>query len=92
MTRQLKNDSIDNLISGNKIIAIFGFVIIKDFQEYTNLFKENVLVFINSLAEIIHETTDEFNGKINKNIGEAFLVVWRIPDNYCVKTYDQFNS
>jgi len=32
---------------------------------------------VNTIAEIIHKNVDCFNGKPNKNIGDAFLIVWK---------------
>ena len=41
--------------------------------------------FVNEIAEIVHSTVDQMNGVSNKNLGEAFLFVWRIPDIYIEK-------
>lgn len=35
--------------------------------------------FVNEIADIIHTIVDEFSGAPNKNIGEAFLIVWKFP-------------
>lgn len=35
--------------------------------------------FINEVADVVHHITDEFNGSTNKNIGDAFLLVWKVP-------------
>ena len=35
------------------------------------------MVYVNTLAEIVHSRVDEYGGAANKNIGEAFLLVWR---------------
>lgn len=37
------------------------------------------MVFVNSIAEIVHSTIDIFLGEPNKNIGDAFLLVWKFP-------------
>ncbi len=29
----------------------------------------------------MHDTVDSFNGAANKNIGDAFLLVWKLPEN-----------
>lgn len=31
--------------------------------------------------QIVHDTVDSFNGAANKNIGDAFLLVWKLPEN-----------
>ena len=38
------------------------------------------MVFVNQIGEIVHGATHEFGGTANKNIGDAFLLVWRLPD------------
>jgi hypothetical protein len=38
------------------------------------------MVFVNEIAEIVHFTCDQFNGAANKNIGDAFLLVWKFPE------------
>ncbi|SBS89938.1 adenylyl cyclase alpha, putative [Plasmodium malariae] len=35
------------------------------------------MIFINLVAKIIHECCDFYGGSINKNIGDAFLLVWK---------------
>jgi class 3 adenylate cyclase len=35
------------------------------------------MVFVNEIAEIVHGTVDHYSGSANKNIGDAFLLVWK---------------
>ena len=37
------------------------------------------MVFVNEIAEITHSEFDASTGAANKNIGEAFLFVWKFP-------------
>jgi len=37
------------------------------------------MVFVNEVADIIHTMVDQYSGAPNKNIGEAFLLVWKFP-------------
>ena len=39
------------------------------------------MVFVNTIGEIVHTIVDRFNGAANKNIGDAFLLVWKFPDD-----------
>ena len=40
------------------------------------------MVFVNTVASIVHFATHKYAGAANKNIGEAFLLVWRLtPDD-----------
>ena len=36
------------------------------------------MVFVNKLAHIVHSSTDKHGGAANKNIGDAFLLVWKL--------------
>jgi len=38
------------------------------------------MVFVNTIAEIVHGLVDQYAGSANKNIGDAFLVAWKIPE------------
>lgn len=37
--------------------------------------------FVNTVAEIVHRTAEIWAGQSNKNLGNAFLMVWRIGDD-----------
>ena len=38
------------------------------------------MIFINTIAEIIHKITDQNGGIPNKNLGDSFLLVWKFDD------------
>jgi class 3 adenylate cyclase len=40
------------------------------------------MIFVNEVAEIVHEITAEYCGSVNKNIGDAFLLVWKFHKKY----------
>ena len=35
------------------------------------------MLFTNSVSEIVHKAAHDNRGEPNKNIGDAFLIVWR---------------
>ena len=70
------------MIPGKKILAIFGFCDIRNFTDATEVLQENVMVFVNEIAEIVHSTVDYFSGAANKNIGDAFLLVWKFKEEF----------
>lgn len=43
------------------------------------------MLFVNEVAEIVHSTVDNYSGSANKNIGDAFLLVWKFnkDDYFC---------
>lgn len=75
------NRDIDQLIPGEKTYAIFGFCDIKGFADVTEVLIEDIMLFVNTIASIVHQNVDEFAGATNKNIGEAFLMVWKLMDD-----------
>lgn len=34
------------------------------------------MIFVNNIADVVHSMVDRFGGAANKNIGDAFLLVW----------------
>lgn len=38
-------------------------------------------MFVNQVAEVVHSVVDKFQGSANKNIGDAFLLVWKFDQN-----------
>ena len=67
------------MIAGVRKLAIFGFCDIRNFTDTTEFLQSEVMVFVNSIAHIVHSVVDKHFGAANKNIGDAFLLVWRFP-------------
>jgi class 3 adenylate cyclase len=68
---------VDPMVPGNKVVAIFGFCDIRNFTDATEVLQEDVMLFVNEVADIVHGVVDRFSGAANKNIGDAFLLVWK---------------
>ena len=69
------------MIAGQKIIAIFGFIAIRNFIDATEVLEEKVMIFTNEIAEIVHKVCDGFHGSANKNLGDCFLMIWKYQDD-----------
>ena len=72
--------TVNPMLGGKKVVAIFGFCDIRAFSEITEVLKKDVMIFVNEVAEIVHSMVNEHQGAANKNIGEAFLLIWKLPD------------
>jgi len=72
---------------GNKVMAIFAYCDIRNFTDATEVFQETVISFVNHVANIVHTQTVRHGGQPNKNIGDAFLLVWRLS-----KTPEEFHK
>jgi class 3 adenylate cyclase len=71
------------MIPGQKIMALFGFCDIRNFTDATEVLEADVMVFVNEIASICHRVTYEHLGSPNKNIGDAFLLVWKFAQGDC---------
>ena len=76
-----QSGDVDPMIPGRKRFSIFGFCDIRNFTDATEVLQQEVMVFVNSIAFIVHKTVDKFGGIANKNIGDAFLLVWKFPED-----------
>ena len=79
-----KGDEINPMLPGRKSIAIFGFCDIRSFTDATEVLQEGVMLFVNEIGEIVHGVIDKYLGSANKNIGDAFLLVWKFDED-CIK-------
>jgi class 3 adenylate cyclase len=79
IAKNLKSGAFNPMIEGKKMFAIFGFCDIRQFTDATECLQEKVMVFVNRIGEIVHFATHQYAGSANKNIGDAFLLVWRLP-------------
>ncbi|OMJ77930.1 hypothetical protein SteCoe_22364 [Stentor coeruleus] len=68
---------VDSMANGNKVIGIYGFCDIRNFTDTTEELQEGVMMFVNEIAQIVHGLVDKYLGAANKNIGDAFLLVWK---------------
>lgn len=72
-----KGDEVNPMLPGQKIMCIFGFCDIRNFTDATEVLREEVMLFVNEIGEIVHGTVDKYSGAANKNVGDAFLLVWK---------------
>ena len=73
-------EGLNPMLKGSKINAIFGFCYIHDFSEINEAFQEKTFIFINQLSDIVHSCIDKFNGIINKNLGDCYLLAWKFKE------------
>lgn len=78
-------ESSDNKLnlmgSGSLIHSIFGFCDVRNFTDTTECLQEEVMLFVNRIAHILHGIVVQCSGSANKNIGDAFLLTWKIDEN-----------
>jgi class 3 adenylate cyclase len=71
-------------VPGKRVYALFGFVGIKEFSRQLRVLDSDVMILINDVARVVHEEVYRWalgdTGQCNKNLGSAFLMVFRIGD------------
>lgn len=65
---------------GGTVSCIFLFCDIRQFTDATECLQEEVFVFTNRIAGVVHSICHSYGGSANKNIGDAFLVSWRLEE------------
>lgn len=46
------------MVPGIKIIAIFGFIAIRNFADATEILEKRVMIYANEISEIVHNVCD----------------------------------
>lgn len=73
-----ESSALISMVPGRRVEAIFAFCSIRNFSDATEVLQDQVMVFVNHIASVIHSCINEFYGSPNMNTGDAFLVVWRL--------------
>lgn len=76
------NGEINPFIPGKQIFASFCYISIDKFEEITDVLEDKVMIFVNEIAEIIHEIASEYGGNINRSMGNSFLIVWKYDKEF----------
>lgn len=74
------SDKINPLLPGIRVYCIVGFCDIHHFEEVLQSLSQDVLIFVNIIASIVHTSVEHWGGQCNKNLGNAFVIIWRIGD------------
>jgi hypothetical protein len=69
-------------VPGKSVYALFGFAYINDFDHILMSLQDDVMILINDVAAVLHDEVFRWgfgdSGQCNKNLGAAFLMVFRI--------------
>jgi len=41
------------------------------------IIETKLMTFVNVIADLVHSEVDKYGGSANKNMGEAFLIIWK---------------
>ncbi|KAG9414101.1 hypothetical protein AC1031_013308 [Aphanomyces cochlioides] len=78
LARNILAGDLNPVAPGKKVYAIFGFCSIRNFSKATEILKEEIMQYTNQIGDVVHESVHTFGGHANKNIGQAFLLVWKV--------------
>jgi hypothetical protein len=83
-TKDGKTVVFNPTVPGKRVYALFGFVAINGFSEILRALDRDIMILINDIAKVVHDEIYRWalgeHGQCNKNLGPAFLMVWRIGD------------
>ena len=76
------SSSFNPTVPGEAAYALFAFVGINNFDSHLGALKGDIMILINDIAAVLHEEVYrwgyEDTGQCNKNLGNAFLMVYKI--------------
>uniref|UniRef100_A0A7S0MJC3 Guanylate cyclase domain-containing protein n=1 Tax=Cryptomonas curvata TaxID=233186 RepID=A0A7S0MJC3_9CRYP len=75
---------VNSEVAGKVVHAIFGFCDIRNFTDCTEVLQVDVVKLVNGVASIVHESVVNNLGAPNKNIGDAFLLVWKPKGSHSI--------
>ena len=79
------SSTINPLLPGVRVYAIVGFCDIHKFEFVNQQLASDILRFVNTVAEIVHSRVHYWGGQCNKNLGNAFVIIWRIGDEETIR-------
>jgi class 3 adenylate cyclase len=87
ISTSLKSANIINpLLPGKKIFGVFCFISIHHFDKLSLDLREDVLLYANTVARMVHCVSETYQGQINKNLGDMFLLVWKFTEDDVIVT------
>ena len=80
VAQNLANDTNINVMLPGKRISdcVFGFCDVRAFTTITEALQGGCMMFINEVAKHVHDAVLLNCGFPNKNIGDAFFIVWKM--------------
>ena len=70
----------DPIVPGKLITACYMFCDIRKFTDTTECLQEEVMIYVNKIGELVHGVAVSYYGIANKNVGDAFLLSWKLTD------------
>ena len=68
-------------LQGELIFGVYSFCKIANYKILCTLLEEKMMTYVNELAEIIHTQVDIHQGVPNRNFGDDFIIIWKVPES-----------
>ena len=78
IANNIKGDYLEVQVPGKKIYGIFSFITLNSYSDIVLNLEQQASTLTNDLSELIHSLCVLFGGEINKNIGNSWLLVWKL--------------
>ena len=73
--------TVEVMTPGTKAEFIFMFCDIREFTATTECLLTEIMAFTNKCGSLIHQVCQRHFGCPNKNVGDAFMIVWKPPEH-----------
>ena len=78
IANNIRGDYLEVITPGRKVYAIFSFLSVEGWDSVMEVLEVEMSELMNCVAELVHSVCVLFGGEVNKNIGNAFLLVWKL--------------
>eukprot|EP00960_Hanusia_phi_P051681 760947-Hanusia_phi.AAC.6 len=82
----ITKDGLNYNKPGKVVQAFYGFCDIRRFTDLTEIMQADVVKLVNRIAHRVHSAALENFGAPNKNIGDAFLLIWKPKGQVAINT------
>lgn len=69
---------VNAMVPGTRLECVIGMARVCDFSVAVEVLQSKIMNFVNQISEIVHGVCSAMHGAPNKNLGETFLVIWRM--------------
>lgn len=80
LTTSQSDSPLEIMKVGHKINSIYMVCRINYYEAILECLEEDSTIYINKVVKIVHECVRRWNGSVNKNEGNLYLLTWKLPD------------
>ena len=73
--------NLELMVPGQIVNSVFGYCTVRQFEDVAEILQEDLMSFVNEIAQIVHHVTEARLGNVSRNQGNSFLLVWKVDSN-----------